>query len=121
MRGKTRSKHERASKPLFYSAVPQIVFREMPPDEEAVRAVKEWHQTYAGRAADSLVLDSVTVLPLAERQHQAQLRGFGGALLIEATGESPSLAVQRALERLHAQGRFERLPQVYGEELTLVA
>ena len=121
MRGKTRSKHARASKPLFYSAMPRIVFREMLPDEEAVRTVNEWHRTYAAQADSFLALDSVTLFPLAKRQHRAQLRLAGGTAPIEAAGESPSLAVQRALDRLQAEARFAPLPRARGGELTLVA
>jgi hypothetical protein len=90
----------------------------MLPDEEAVRAVQRWHASRALRDA----VDSVTIAPAGEpRRHTAQIRVEGRPVAVEASAETPSLAVRRAFDRLLCEAGDMHRPRASSAQLTLHA
>jgi hypothetical protein len=104
MRENNRSTHTRATYPLFYSALPQIVFRNLLPDEEVIRAVQ---QRCGGNSSCSRALvASVTVAKDDLRgPPMAELKLLGWALPIQASGATAAAAVHGAFNQLQVQAR----------------
>jgi hypothetical protein len=104
-KAKMRAKSRTAVTSSLHSASPQVLFRNMAPDERVVRAVYERNAQIMGCSGPPRAAASVLVEPVPSQQlWDAEVRlGRSVSQPVRARAPSPDQAVQRAFDQLQTR------------------